>query len=75
VWNSDDPAASTYTVADETVHMAAAVFNSTWVRNTYNGINHRIVLVNTPETAPAVFAWEDAGYDTVGIATETLAGW
>jgi hypothetical protein len=74
VWDGDNPAASTYTAADETVHTAGAVFNSTWVRNTYNGINHRIVLVNTPDTGPAVFAWEDVGYDTVGIATGTMAG-
>jgi hypothetical protein len=67
-----DPAASAYTAADGTVHAAGEIFNSTWVRNTYNGINHRIVLANTPDTQPAVFAWEDVGYDTVGIATATL---
>jgi hypothetical protein len=32
------------------------------------------VLANTPDTQPAVFAWEDVGYDTVGIATATLPG-
>jgi hypothetical protein len=74
VWNGGSPAASTYTAADGTVHTAGEIFNSTWVRNTYNGINHRIVLANTPDTEPAVFAWEDVGYDTVGIATDTLAG-
>jgi hypothetical protein len=72
-WNEANPSASTYET-DEAVHTAGEIFNSTWVRNTYDGINHRVVLVNTPDTNPAVFLWEDVGYDTVGIATSTLAG-
>ena len=72
-WNAGSPAASTYAAGGVT-HTAVEIFNATWVRNTYNGINHRIVLVNTPDTQPSVFAWEDVGYDTVGIATGTLAG-
>ncbi|MDR2150814.1 MAG: hypothetical protein LBO67_08425, partial [Spirochaetaceae bacterium] len=72
-WNASTPAASTYTVEDD-VHTAGEIFNATWVRNTYNSINHRIVLVNTSDTNPAVFVWEDVGYDTVNIATSTLAG-
>jgi hypothetical protein len=74
VWNGGYPAASVYTAADGTVHAAGEIFNSTWVRNTYNGTNRRIVLANTPDTEPAVFAWEDVGYDTVGIANDTFAG-
>ena len=72
-WNAENPAASTYEIG-ERIHTADEIFNSTWVRNTYNGINHRLVLVNTPNTEPAVFAWEDVGYDTVGLANEELAG-
>jgi hypothetical protein len=73
IWNADNSATSTYEVGG-VVHAAVEIFNSTWVRNTYNGINHRIVLVNTPDTEPAIFAWEDVGYDTVGIADEEHAG-
>jgi hypothetical protein len=73
VWNGGDPAASTYTVGGA-VHAAVEIFNATWVRNTYNGTNHRVVLTNTPDTSPPVFSWEDVGYDTVGVATAALAG-
>jgi hypothetical protein len=72
-WNGDSPVVSTYVIGG-IVHTAGDMFNNTWVRNTYNGINHRIVLVNTSDTNPAVYSWEDVGYDTVGIATATLPG-
>jgi hypothetical protein len=65
--------ASTY-AADAVTHTAGEIFNATWVTNTYNGINHRLVLANTPDAVPAVFAWLDTGYDTVGIATADLPG-
>ncbi|MEZ3441536.1 hypothetical protein [Alistipes sp.] len=72
-WNSSDPAASTYTLADGvTVHTAAEIFNSTWTRNTDNG--HRIVLNNTQDTDPAIYEWADVGVDTVNVATDTAAG-
>ncbi|MDR3356031.1 MAG: hypothetical protein LBO04_02475 [Spirochaetaceae bacterium] len=77
VWDAENPRESTYTVetdGGQTVHTAGEIFNSTWIRNTYNGINHRIVLTNTPNTEPSVFSWADVGYDTVGIATEGLPG-
>jgi hypothetical protein len=65
--------ASTYEIGDIT-HTAAEIFSATWVRNTFNSLNHRIVLTNTPDTNPAVFSWEDVGIDTVTVATSELPG-
>jgi hypothetical protein len=59
-YNGDDPAQSTYVINGIT-HIAAGIFNSTWVRNSYDG--HRHVLTNTPDTDPAVFWWADVGLD------------
>ncbi|MDR3126291.1 MAG: tail fiber protein [Rickettsiales bacterium] len=70
-WNPDNPAASTY-VIDGTTHAAGEIFNSTWVRN--DADNHRFVLTNTPDTAPAVYDWADVGIDTVAQATDELSG-
>jgi hypothetical protein len=61
-------------VAGGVTHTAGEIFNATRVRNTYNGLNHRLVLTNTPDTIPPVFDWEDVGYDTVGIAAADLPG-
>jgi hypothetical protein len=60
-YNSDNPSASTYVIDGDT-HTAAEVWDSTWVRNTNNG--HRWVLVNTPDTDPAIYNWTDVGLDT-----------
>lgn len=70
VWDGETPALSTYTIEADSgsvTHAAGEIFNSTWVRNTYNNTNHRIVLTNTPDTDPPVFAWTDVGFDTVGV--------
>jgi hypothetical protein len=72
-WNSAVKAESTYTVNGVT-HKAGEIFNNTWVRNTYDSLNHRWVLANTPDTNPAVFSWADVGADTVSQANETYAG-
>jgi multidrug efflux pump subunit AcrA (membrane-fusion protein) len=60
-YNSDNPSASTYVIDGDT-HTASEVWDSTWVRNTNNG--HRWVLVNTPDTDPAIYTWTDVGLDT-----------
>jgi hypothetical protein len=79
-WDAETPAESTYEV-EGVVHQVSKInggneeiFNATWVRNTYNNLNHRIELVNTPDTLPAVFSWEDVGIDTVAVATAELPG-
>lgn len=51
---------------------ASDVFNGTRVKNLFD--NHIWILTNTPNTVPPVFAWADNGYDTVGIASNTVAG-
>ncbi|MDR2905258.1 MAG: phage tail protein, partial [Helicobacteraceae bacterium] len=72
-WNETDKGESAYEI-DGVTHRASEIFNSTWVRNTYEEQNHRFVLTNTPNTDPIVFDWADVGADTVGIANENLAG-
>jgi hypothetical protein len=72
-WNAATPSGSIYTV-NGAEHTALEIFNSTWVRNTYSQINHRLVLTNTPNTNPPVFVWEDVGVDTVGFASNERAG-
>ena len=72
-FDSDDPAASTYVIAEVT-HTAGEIFNNTWVRNTYNGENHKWVLTSTPDTDPAVYIWTDVGQDVVMGATDAYAG-
>jgi hypothetical protein len=71
-WDSENPAASTYIDAGGTTHLASDIFNSTWVRNDYDG--HKFVLTNTQDTTPPVFDWADTGQDVVAPATDTLAG-
>ena len=51
---------------------ALEVFNGTRVKNLFD--NHIWILTNTPNTVPPVFGWADNGYDTVGIASTTVAG-
>lgn len=51
---------------------ALEVFNGTRVKNLFD--NHIWILTNTPNTVPPVFEWADNGYDTVGIASTTVAG-
>ncbi len=61
----------TYTVGG-TTHGFTEIFNSTWFRNNSN--SHKYILSNTQDTIPPVFIWEDAGIDTVGFATNDVAG-
>jgi hypothetical protein len=72
-FDSGTPSASTYAI-NEVTHTAAEIFNNTWVRNEYEGENHKWVLTNTPDTEPAVYVWADVGQDVVSGATETYAG-
>jgi hypothetical protein len=72
-WDSIDPANSSY-VVDDVTHKAGEIFNNTWVRNTYNDLNHKWILTNTPDTNPAVFSWADVGQDIVAQASDTFAG-
>ena len=51
---------------------ALEVFNGTRVKNLFD--NHIWILTNTPNTIPPVFEWADNGFDTVGIASNTVAG-
>jgi hypothetical protein len=72
-WDDDNPSQSTYEINDVT-HTASEIFNNTWFRNTYQNKNHRFVITNTPNTTPPVFIVTDVGVDTVGQATDALAG-
>jgi hypothetical protein len=72
-FDANDPAQSVYEI-DNVTHTAAELFNNTWVRNTNGDTNHRWVLTNTPDTTPPVFTITDVGQDTVGQATDELAG-
>ena len=73
VWNWDaaEPWNSTYAVNGVT-HKAEEIFSATWVNNAFN--KHRWVLVNTPDTEPRIFSWEDVGQDMIAIADNDTAG-
>ncbi len=75
-YNETDPGASTmvFTRADDSTETrnAREVFNGTWFRNSFD--NHKWVLVNTPNTNPSVYRWEDVGVDAVGWATSSTGG-
>ena len=76
-FNAINPAESTYLLGEPDngiTHTASEIFNNTWVRNMYNGENHKWVLTNTPDTDPAVYVWTDVGQDVVMGATDTYAG-
>lgn len=72
VWDSENPANSTFVDADRNPHTAGEIFNGTWVNNTYD--DHRWQLTNTQNTTPKVFEWADVGRDIVAVATATTAG-
>jgi len=71
LWDAIEPWNSTYTIGGVT-HQALEIFSATWVNNSFN--RHRWVLVNTPNTEPRVFSWEDVGQDMVAIADDETAG-
>ena len=76
-FNAGNPEESTYIFGEPDngiTHTASEIFNNTWVRNTYNGENHKWVLTNTQDTEPAVYIWTDVGQDVVMGATDTYAG-
>jgi hypothetical protein len=76
-FDAGHPEESTYQIGEPDngiTHTASEIFNNTWVRNTYNGENHKWVLTNTQDTDPAVYVWTDVGQDVVMGATDTYAG-
>jgi hypothetical protein len=72
-WDDEDPAKSSYTIGGE-AHTVGEIFNRTSVRNTFEMLNHRWELVNTPDTDPPCFSWSNTGVDLINIATFTQPG-
>ncbi|MDR3000558.1 MAG: hypothetical protein LBU89_04760 [Fibromonadaceae bacterium] len=70
-YNSSNPSQSTY-VLNEHTYEASDIFNATWVRNDFD--NYTLQLINTPDTAPPIFAIENIGQISVSHATNSLAG-
>ena len=76
-FDADNPEESTYRFGEPDngiTYTASEIFNNTWVRNLYNGENHKWVLTNTQDTEPAVYIWTDVGQDVVMGATDAYAG-
>jgi hypothetical protein len=75
-WNADEPWNSTY-VIDTVTHIAAEIFSSTWVRNTYNVLYHDQNEADTKMEArfgaDGTFTWnaDDPPQSTYEVNTET----
>jgi len=63
---------STYTQTDGVVRTVTSIFNATWVKNDFDGVEWQ--LVNTPDTTPKIFEWIDVGQPFISDATTGLAG-
>ncbi|MDR2905720.1 MAG: hypothetical protein LBU73_07195 [Helicobacteraceae bacterium] len=44
------------------------------MRNSFETLNHRWELINTPDTDPPVFSWSNTGVDLINVATATQPG-
>jgi hypothetical protein len=78
-WNDNSLGDSIYYDEGNVKHVANDIYSGTWVRSsaavTVPGGGHRWELTNTEIGTPnAVFEWADVGFDTIDIASTTIAG-